>query len=179
MGNTEENRLMPEAWQDGPRYGSPSTFMQIPGSRDLSKADVAIVGLPLDLGTIIRSGARFGPRGIRTASMHVGQHGLEAAELTEPFKSLRIVDYGDIELTYGYIEEAVRRIEVAVTDIISQDVFPVCLGGRPHGVPPNPEGAVQEAREDIPRPLRCTPRLLGAAQGYAYTPWNHVPHRLG
>ena len=50
MGNTEENRLMPEAWQDGPRYGSPSTFMQIPGSRDLSKADVAIVGLPLDLG---------------------------------------------------------------------------------------------------------------------------------
>ena len=129
MGNTEENRLMPEAWQDGPRYGSPSTFMQIPGSRDLSKADVAVVGLPLDLGTIIRSGARFGPRGIRTASMHVGQHGLEAAELTEPFKSLRIVDYGDIELTYGYIEEAVRRIEVAVTDIISQDVFPVCLGG--------------------------------------------------
>ena len=63
MGNTEENRLMPEAWQDGPRYGSPSTFMQIPGSRDLSKADVAVVGLPLDLGTIIRSGARFGPRG--------------------------------------------------------------------------------------------------------------------
>ena len=59
MGNTND-RLMPEAWQDGPRYGSPSTFMQVPGARDLSKADVAIVGLPLDLGTIIRSGARFG-----------------------------------------------------------------------------------------------------------------------
>ncbi len=129
MGNVEENRLMPEAWQQGPRYGTPNTFMQIPGSRDMSKADVAIVGFPLDLGTIIRSGARYGPRGIRTSSMHVGQHGLETEELTEPFKSLRIVDYGDIEMPFGYIEEAVRRIESAVTDIISQDVFPVCLGG--------------------------------------------------
>ena len=120
---------MPEPWQQGNRYGSPSTFMQIPGSRDLDKADVAVVGFPLDLGTIIRSGARFGPRGIRTASMHVGLHGIEPAELREPFKSLRIVDYGDVEMPFGYIEEAVRRIESAVTDIISKDVFPVCLGG--------------------------------------------------
>ena len=37
--------------------------------------------------------------------MHVGLHGLEVEELREPFKSLRIVDYGDVELTYGYIEE--------------------------------------------------------------------------
>ena len=43
-----------------------ATFAKVPYHEDLStlEADVAIVGAPYDLGTQVRSGARFGPRGI-------------------------------------------------------------------------------------------------------------------
>ena len=47
-----------------------ATFGKYPYVEDWSKidADVAVLGAPLDMGTQWRSGARFGPRGIRDAS---------------------------------------------------------------------------------------------------------------
>ncbi len=125
----DKPRLMPADWQHGSLFGSPYTFMQVPATRDLSKADVAIIGMPLDLGTIIRSGARYGPRGIRNASSHLQSHARKVEDLKEPFRSLRVVDYGDVEMPYGYIEEAVRRIESTVSTVLDADSFPICLGG--------------------------------------------------
>ncbi|MFQ5873951.1 MAG: agmatinase [Dehalococcoidia bacterium] len=125
----DKPRLMPAEWQHGSLFSSPYTFMGVPGTRDLSKADVAIIGMPLDLGTMIRSGARFGPRGIRNASTHLQTHAHKVEDLKEPFRSLRVIDYGDIEMPYGYIEEAVKRIEAAVAKATETDTFPLCLGG--------------------------------------------------
>ena len=62
------DRLWPADWQRGPYFGSPQTFMRVPATRDLSYADVAIIGLPMDIGTTHRPGARYGPRGIRDIS---------------------------------------------------------------------------------------------------------------
>ncbi|MFQ5934726.1 MAG: agmatinase [Dehalococcoidia bacterium] len=129
----EKPRLMPADWQYGSFFTGPYTFMRVPGTRDLSKADVAVIGMPLDLGTTMRPGARYGPKGIRNASSHIPLHAREADELREPFKSLRIVDYGDVEIPYGYIEEAVKRIEAAVTMALESDTLPLCLGGD-HGI---------------------------------------------
>ncbi len=126
---TDKPRLMPADWQHGSLFSSPYTFMQVPVTRDLSKADVAIIGMPLDLGTIIRSGARYGPRGIRNASSHLQSHAWKVEDLEEPFRSLRVVDYGDVEMPYGYIEEAVRRIETTVSTVLDAGSFPLCLGG--------------------------------------------------
>jgi agmatinase len=50
---------MPGDWQGGPRYGGAFTFARCPATRDLSKADVAIVGVPMDMAVMYRSGARF------------------------------------------------------------------------------------------------------------------------
>ncbi len=122
-------RLMPQEWQDGNSYSNMSTFARVPGSRDMTKADVAIIGMPLDLGTTMRSGTRYGPKGIRSASTHIPKHGLKRTDLVEPFKSLRIIDYGDVTMPYGYIELAIERLEAAVTKVIDGDAFPVCLGG--------------------------------------------------
>ena len=66
-----EDKVWPHLadWQNGgARLGGPYTFMGIPATRDLSDADVAVVGLPFDAATVLRPGARFGPRGIRDAS---------------------------------------------------------------------------------------------------------------
>ena len=52
-----------------PRFGGIATFMRLPLIDDLSQLDVAVVGVPFDIGTSNRPGARFGPRGIRSESV--------------------------------------------------------------------------------------------------------------
>ena len=54
------DRLLPDEWQRGPRYGGAYTFARCPASRDLSHADVAIVGVPMDIAVLYRAGARLG-----------------------------------------------------------------------------------------------------------------------
>src|SRR6266581_4177160 len=62
---TSDDRLYPADWQHGVRYAGIYSFMGAPISRDLSRADVAIVGVPFDTGVNHRPGARFGPRGVQ------------------------------------------------------------------------------------------------------------------
>jgi agmatinase len=75
-------------------YGGVLSFMRRKYSRDLSGVDVAISGIPLDISTTFRSGARMGPQGIRAASVQL-------AELKpypwgfDPFAELAVIDYGD------------------------------------------------------------------------------------
>ena len=61
------------------------TFGKRPIATDWDKidADVAVLGIPYDMGTQYRSGARFGPRAIREASTlfsfgHGGAYGTQA-----------------------------------------------------------------------------------------------------
>ena len=123
------NRLMPADWQRTVPFGGVLTFMGAPTTRDLSKADVAIIGVPLDIGTTYRSGARFGPRAIRESTGPMELHAWDEDELYEPFRSLRVIDYGDLGVTAGYIEDAVERIEKGLSVVLDADVFPVILGG--------------------------------------------------
>lgn len=120
---------MPADWQRGPYFGSPYTFMRVPPSRDLTYADAAVIGLPLDIGTTHRPGARYGPRAIRDISMQLFPHGLDRASLMPPFDRLRVVDYGDIETYPGYIEQSLKKFEEELLPVFEAGVFPVCLGG--------------------------------------------------
>lgn len=54
-----------------PFVGIPS-FLMAPLCFDLDqlKADIAVIGMPYDLGTSVNTGARFGPRGVREASSY-------------------------------------------------------------------------------------------------------------
>lgn len=122
-------RPLPADWQSGPRYGGAYTFMRCPPSRDLSQADAAIIGVPLDAATFYRPGARFGPRAVRDASGQLRPHALTPADLEPPFDTLRVIDYGDIEPYPGYVEQSLRRIEEEVAPVVDAGVFPVVLGG--------------------------------------------------
>jgi len=125
----ETERLFPADWQDAARYASPYSFMRLPLSRDLDRADVVVVGVPFDLGVNMRPGARFGPRGIRNGSFQVRAYPMQAEDLWGPFRTLRVVDYGDLDLVNAYIDTAVQQIEEAITPIFLGGVVPIVLGG--------------------------------------------------
>jgi agmatinase len=126
---SDGGRLFPAEWQRGPRYSGAYTFARCPATRDLSQADVAIVGVPMDMATLYRTGARFGPRGIRDASGQLRPHHWEPDRLEPPFDSLRVIDYGDLDVFPGYIEQSVAHIQRELAPIFDAGVFPVVLGG--------------------------------------------------
>ncbi|MGH2588084.1 MAG: agmatinase, partial [Dehalococcoidia bacterium] len=125
----DREQLFPADWQDAARYAAPYSFMRLPLSRELRYADVAIVGVPFDLGVNMRPGARFGPRGIRNGSFQIRQYPMKAEDLWGPFRTLRVVDYGDLNLVNAYIDTAVGQIEEQMTPVFEAGVIPISLGG--------------------------------------------------
>ncbi|WP_273889124.1 agmatinase [Rubrobacter naiadicus] len=110
-----------------PRFSDVRTFMRLPNTRDLKNADAAVVGAPFDTGATFRAGARFGPEGIRSVShllrRYNPSHGIDL------FDHLSVIDYGDVAVVPGYIEESYRLIEEGLAPIHRAGVIPVVLGG--------------------------------------------------
>jgi len=125
----QRSRRLPADWQSGPRYGGAYTFARVPAGRDLRDCDVAIVGVPLDMAVMYRSGARFGPRAIRDASGQLRPHARDPDRLEEPFASLRVIDYGDLEVYPGYIERSLADVQGEIEAMLGSNTFPVVLGG--------------------------------------------------
>ena len=110
-----------------PRFAGIRTFMRLPHVTDLDGVDAAAVGIPFDTGTSYRSGARFGPEAIRSASALLRPfHPVFGIDLVE---SLSIVDYGDLPVAPGDTEETFRRVEAAFAPLVEAGVFPLVLGG--------------------------------------------------
>lgn len=93
-------------------------------ARDL---DVAIVGVPLDIGTSNRNGARYGPRQIRSESVLVRPYGMATG--AAPFDSFQIADVGDVPLNPYQLDKSIDIIERYYDDILSDDAKPVSIGG--------------------------------------------------
>jgi agmatinase len=116
-----------------------ATFAKVPYHPDLDTldADVAIVGAPYDLGTQVRSGARFGPRGIRNASAIYGMRTVTYydAEFDEVYlDGVSIVDVGDADMIHGSPDQCLQNIQATTEKILERGAMPVTLGGD-HAVP--------------------------------------------
>lgn len=101
---------------------------------DRIDADVAVLGAPFDLGTQWRSGARFGPRGIREASTlfsfgHAGAYDHEDDITYLPAETTRIVDLGDADIVHTDTIKSHANIEHGVRKILAAGALPVVLGG--------------------------------------------------
>jgi len=97
-------------------------------------ADVAVLGVPFDMGTQWRSGARFGPRAIREASTlfsfgHAGAYDHEDDELYLPADRVRIVDVGDADIVHTDTARSHANTEIAVRHLLAAGALPVVLGG--------------------------------------------------
>mgnify|MGYP000044168735 CR=1 FL=1 len=75
-------------------YAGLPTLLDAPYSESLDDVDVALIGIPMDLGVTNRPGARFGPRALRTIERIVPyHHQLEIA----PSPVLNVADIGDVD----------------------------------------------------------------------------------
>lgn len=114
-----------------------ATFMKTelcPSLEDLQGGyDVAILGFPYDIGASAKSGARFGPRGVRDASTVYcdGLYGLydPVADTYYLDQGERIVDCGDVDVSPCGYDQAFENCEAAVRKILDTGAVPVVIGG--------------------------------------------------
>lgn len=108
---------------------SPTTFMSVPFSHDLSTARAAIIGIPFDCGTHpFRIGSRQGPHAIREQSRLIRTYNPELSDYN-PMQRLGLIDCGDVIVTPGRILDAFARIEGVLGPLTEADVVPITLGG--------------------------------------------------
>jgi agmatinase len=104
-----------------PTFATPPTFLGILRAPD--EAAFHIAGIPLDIGTTNRSGARFGPPAIRAASRMLvdGDH---PHWWVDP-AALPVADIGDFDIALGDIENSLAMIQAQAA------AFPhlIALGG--------------------------------------------------
>jgi|TARA_B110000908_G_C10267179_1_gene465428 guanidinobutyrase len=117
----------PLGGNDMPRFGGIATMMRLPHVPDARGLDVAFVGVPFDIGTSNRSGARFGPRQIRSESCLIRPYNM--ATRAAPFDSLQVADIGDVAINTFNLEKSMGIIESAYDNILAQDCKPLTMGG--------------------------------------------------
>jgi agmatinase len=84
-----------------PPFSGIRTFLGAPHAKTCTdETDVAIAGVPFDIGTTYRSGQRFGPQAIREASLMLTDNDNPRFR-QDPLKILDVVDLGDFDIVIG------------------------------------------------------------------------------
>ncbi|CAN5330735.1 agmatinase [soil metagenome] len=124
------------AFRDGERrwpFADPSTFLDAPFiagglTREiLDTLDVAMIGVPMDLGVTNRPGARYGPRAVRGID-RIGpyEHVLRVA----PMNGLTVADVGDVPMKSRYdLTQCHADIEDCFRMVAGSRAVPLSVGG--------------------------------------------------
>jgi agmatinase len=110
-----------------PRFAGIRTYMRAPHVTDLAGVDAAVYGIPFDTATSYRTGPRFGPEAIRSASALIRPY--NPALAVNVVEALSLVDYGDLPVSPGDTERTYAQVEEALAPIVDAGIFPVALGG--------------------------------------------------
>jgi guanidinopropionase len=108
-------------------YGGVPTFLDFPFNESFADLDIALIGVPMDLGVTNRPGARFGPRALRTIE-RVGpyHHALNLA----PIVNCRIADVGDVPFRSRFnLVSSLEDIQAYYTGVVAAGVRPLSVGG--------------------------------------------------
>ena len=116
----------PDAFET-PRFSGPRTFMRLPHVTDLDGVDVAVIGIPTDGAQVFRSGSRFGPEAIRSASVMLRNYNpILDVDVCE---RLSLVDYGDVATVPGSTVDSLGRSAAGIAEAVGAGVVTLCLGG--------------------------------------------------
>jgi agmatinase len=93
--------------------------------KPFEKADYVILGVPFDVTSTYRTGARFGPNAIRQASLNIETYSFRTSIDVE---DLKLHDLGDLHISTD-TKKTMERIEVVIQDILKARKTPVTIGG--------------------------------------------------
>ncbi len=137
MHDPHFRKVAESLFQNGDRrkwpFADVATFLDAPyrpGAPDLPDfggIDIALIGVPMDLGVTNRAGARLGPRAVRAVE-RIGpyEHVLKAAPMVEA----RIADIGDVPMRSRYsLESCHEDIEAFYRRLVAANVVPLGVGG--------------------------------------------------
>ena len=110
-----------------PRASPASGRSRAPRRWTAEGVDAAIVGVPFDTATSMRPGARFGPAGIRDASLLLRPW--NTAQGVDVFGSLSLADLGDLATTPGNAERTTGQIAAGLEPVLRAGAVPLVLGG--------------------------------------------------
>ncbi len=114
-------------------FADPATFLdapyrpEAPAAPGFGHLDVALVGVPMDLGVTNRAGARLGPRAVRAVE-RIGPY--EHVLRRMPVFDAKVADVGDVPMRSRYDLAACHAdIEAFFAKIVAADVTPLAVGG--------------------------------------------------
>lgn len=122
---SEKNQ--PISGNDLARFSGPNTFMRLPSAHKLNGLDVAVLGIPLDIGTSWRSGTRFGPKQVRAESAMLRPYNLATG--AAPFDALQVADIGDLAINTFSLSDSLSIIAESYEAILNYDIMPLAIGG--------------------------------------------------
>ena len=113
-------------------FAEPGTLLGAPyrpqgATPDLSGLDVALLGVPMDLGVTNRAGARLGPRAVRAVE-RIGpyEHVLRMA----PASDIKVADIGDVPMRSRFsLPDCHADIEAHLAAVVAAGVIPLSVGG--------------------------------------------------
>ena len=112
-------------------YSNAMTFVRRPYVKNpvSADADVVVLGVPLDMATAGRPGARLGPDAIRRASVNLAWEGKKFPWDFNVFDKTKVIDSGDLVFDCGDAEDFTYRLEAATSEILKSGKTMLALGG--------------------------------------------------
>ena len=113
--------------QQQPKFAGIKSYMRLPHHQSPGEIDFAVIGVPWDGATSYRTGQRLGPDAIRKVSATLRPYNL--AQGIGIFEHCSGVDYGDVMVIPGYIEDTYDKIQAELSPLVEAGVIPVIMGG--------------------------------------------------
>ncbi|MDF2155791.1 agmatinase [Vibrio sp. CAU 1672] len=112
-------------------YSNAMSFLRLPYIRNpvSADADVVVLGVPLDMATSGRPGARMGPDAIRRASVNLAWEGKKFPWDFNVLDKLKVIDAGDLVFDCGDAQDFTARLEAATREILQSGKTMLGLGG--------------------------------------------------
>ncbi|MDD2882912.1 MAG: agmatinase [Rhodoferax sp.] len=110
-----------------PRFGGIASMLRLPVTNTPAGLNAAFIGIPLDIGTSHRPGARFGPREIRSQSSLIRPYNMATG--AAPFDTLQVADLGDVPINTYSLEKSLPIITDFYRTVLDAGCTPLTLGG--------------------------------------------------
>lgn len=124
---TSETYNQPLGGNEMPRFAGVASMFRLPTQKSADGLDIALVGVPLDIGTSNRGGSRFGPREIRCESVMVRPYGMYTG--AAPFDSFQVADIGDVPLNTFNLQDSIGIIERFFDQVLGAGAKSIAMGG--------------------------------------------------